>query len=132
MITLLEVLWWIVLFPALCTLAIKAWWRRKLQTRLGEPPVASIAGFIFGGWYGFVVTYCLLMGTGFLPALQPPANADVVQRQIGVEFLSAMVGLGTAICGKILAAKAFPAKNKAGGDSNPTQDTGPDGNLNSI
>ena len=105
MLTLLEVVWWVVLFPVLCTFAVNIYWRRKLQPTKGAPPYASIAGFIFGGWYGYVVAFCFFTGGNLLLLFHLPKTAFGMQRLVGAEFVCSVVGLTTALGGRSLAKK---------------------------
>lgn len=132
MLTLLEVLCWVVLFPVICTYAVKVYWRRKLQARRGEPPMAAIAGFIFGGWYGYVVAFCFLAGGNLLLLFNFPRTAIGIQQQIGAEFVCSIVGLATAFAGKSLAKRMASSPPNAPGDSDQTPTTDSHDNLNSI
>lgn len=105
MLTLLEILWWIVLFPLLCTFVVNAYWRLKLQPTKGAPPYIPIVGFIFGGWYGYVLAFCLLMGRGFPLLFQLPRTPQAIQGRVGAEFLCSLVALATAFGGKFLLAR---------------------------
>lgn len=132
MLTLLAVLWWVVLFPLLCTFAVVVYWRRKLQLTKGLPPLGSIAGFVFGGWYGYLVAFCLLSGDSLLYLFSYPQTAIGIQRQIGAEFISSLVGLATALCGRYLAKRVAHSRGNGQSNSEPAQDAASHDNLNAI
>lgn len=132
MLTLLEVLWWVVLFPVLGTLVVNVYWRRKLQTHKGPPPYASIAGFVLGGWYGFVVTFCVLARGNFLLLFNFPRTPGGIQREVGAEFLCALVGLATAFGGRLLANRLTGADRKPEDANEQADSTDTQENLNSI
>ncbi len=132
MLTFFAVLWWVVVFPSLCTLLASWVWRRRHRPTQAEPPYSSIIGVIFAGWYGYVVTFCLFMGTGLLELFQAPQSAGAVQKLFGVEFLSALVGIATAFGGKLLANRLARSYGKSGGDDAQPGGTDSHSNLNSA
>lgn len=122
MLTLSAVLWWVVLFPVLCTFAVIVYWRRRLQPKRGLPPYGSIAGFVFGGWYGYVVAFCFFTGGNLLLLFQLPKTPFGMQRLVGAEFVCSVVGLAAALGGRYLVKRVARSRGNEQSDSEPAQD----------
>lgn len=97
----------VVLFPLTAIVVVSTVWRRLLcehhDRPKRKPPYASIAGFILGGWYGYLVVGTIVVLSNLVPFFNLANDPQITRRQRVADVFCVLVAILMAFAGRWLA-----------------------------